>query len=193
TQLPARAARHGRCGRRGQDPRRAGGDVRLLQGTALPAEPLAHAPRAPRRFPAYPGELTMLNAYIYDGLRTPIGRHAGKLATVRPDDLAAGVIAEVVKRNGVKHEEISDVILGCVTQAGEDSRNVARFATLASGLPPSVPGVTVNRLCASGLQATIDAARAITCGEGDLYIAGGTESMTRAPYIIAKPSSAFGR
>ncbi len=135
----------------------------------------------------------MLNAYIYDGLRTPIGRHAGKLATIRPDDLAAGVIAEVVKRNGVKPEQISDVILGCVTQAGEDSRNVARFATLASGLPASVPGVTVNRLCASGLQATIDAARAITCGEGDLYIAGGTESMTRAPYIIAKPSSAFGR
>ncbi len=135
----------------------------------------------------------MLNAFIYDGLRTPIGRHAGKLATVRPDDLAAGVIAEVVKRNGVKPEQISDVILGCVTQAGEDSRNVARFATLASGLPPSVPGVTVNRLCASGLQATVDAARAITCGEGDLYIAGGTESMTRAPYVIAKPSSAFGR
>ena len=135
----------------------------------------------------------MLNAYIYDGLRTPIGRHAGKLATIRPDDLAAGVIAEVVKRNGVKPEEISDVILGCVTQAGEDSRNVARFATLSSGLPASVPGVTVNRLCASGLQATIDAARAITCGEGELYIAGGTESMTRAPYIIAKPSSAFGR
>ena len=135
----------------------------------------------------------MLNAFIYAGLRTPIGRHAGKLATVRPDDLAAAVIAEVVKRNGVKPEQISDVILGCVTQAGEDSRNVARFATLASGLPPTVPGVTVNRLCASGLQATVDAARAITCGEGDLYIAGGTESMTRAPYVIAKPSSAFGR
>jgi len=135
----------------------------------------------------------MLDAYIYDGLRTPIGRHAGKLATVRPDDLAAAVIAEVVKRNGVKPEEISDVILGCVTQAGEDSRNVARFATLASGLPPTVPGVTVNRLCASGLQATIDAARAITCGEGHLYVTGGTESMTRAPYVIAKPESAYGR
>jgi acetyl-CoA C-acetyltransferase len=135
----------------------------------------------------------MLNAYIYDGLRTPIGRHAGKLATIRPDDLAAGVIAEVVKRNGIKAEEISDVILGCVTQAGEDSRNVARFATLASGLPPSVPGVTVNRLCASGLQATVDAARAITCGEGELYITGGTESMTRAPYVIGKPETAFGR
>ncbi len=135
----------------------------------------------------------MLNAFIYDGLRTPIGRHAGKLSSVRPDDLAAGVIAEVVKRNGVKPEQISDVILGCVTQAGEDSRNVARFAALASGLPPSVPGVTVNRLCASGLQATIDAARAITCGEGDLYIAGGTESMTRAPYVMGKPSTAFGR
>jgi acetyl-CoA C-acetyltransferase len=135
----------------------------------------------------------MLDAYIYDGLRTPIGRHAGKLAGIRPDDLAGLVIAEVVKRNAVKPEEISDVILGCVTQAGEDSRNVARFATLASGLPPSVPAVTVNRLCASGLQATVDAARAITCGEGTLYIAGGTESMTRAPYVISKPQSAYGR
>jgi 3-oxoadipyl-CoA thiolase len=135
----------------------------------------------------------MLDAYIYDGLRSPIGRHAGKLAGVRPDDLAGEVIAEVVKRNGVKPEEISDVILGCVTQAGEDCRNVARFAALMAGLPPTTPGVTVNRLCASGLQAVTDAARAITCGEGELYIAGGVESMTRAPYVIAKPESAYGR
>jgi acetyl-CoA C-acetyltransferase len=135
----------------------------------------------------------MLDAYIYDGLRSPIGRHAGKLATVRPDDLAGEVIAEVVKRNGVRPEEISDVILGCVTQAGEDCRNVARFAALMAGLPPTTPGVTVNRLCASGLQAVTDAARAITCGEGDLYIAGGVESMTRAPYVIAKPEAAYGR
>ncbi len=135
----------------------------------------------------------MLDAYIYDGLRSPIGRHAGKLATLRPDDLAGEVIAEVVKRNALKPEEISDVIMGCVTQAGEDCRNVARFAALMAGLPPTVPGVTVNRLCASGLQAVTDAARAITCGEGDMYIAGGVESMTRAPYVIGKPESAYGR
>jgi acetyl-CoA C-acetyltransferase len=130
----------------------------------------------------------MLDAYIYDGLRSPIGRHAGKLAGVRPDDLAGEVIAEVVKRNNVKPEEISDVVFGCVTQSGEDCRNVARFAALMAGLPPTTPGVTVNRLCASGLQAVTDAARAITCGEGSLYIAGGVESMTRAPYVLAKPS-----
>jgi len=135
----------------------------------------------------------MLDAYIYDGIRSPIGRHAGKLAPLRPDDLAGEMIAEVVKRNGVKPEEISDVILGCVTQAGEDCRNVARFATLMSGLPPTVPGVTVNRLCASGLQAVTDAARAITAGEGELYIAGGVESMSRAPYVMGKAESAYGR
>jgi len=135
----------------------------------------------------------MLDAYIYDGIRTPIGRHAGKLATVRPDDLAGEAIAEVVKRNNVKPEEIQDVILGCVTQSGEDCRNVARFAALMAGLPPTTPAVTVNRLCASGLQAVTDAARAITAGEGDLYIAGGVESMTRAPYVIAKSESPYSR
>ena len=135
----------------------------------------------------------MLDAYLYDGLRSPIGRHAGKLAPVRPDDLAGEVIAEVVKRNGVKPEEISDVILGCVTQAGEDCRNVARFAALMAGLPPTTPAVTVNRLCASGLQAVTDAARAITAGEGELYIAGGVESMSRAPYVFAKSETPYGR
>jgi acetyl-CoA C-acetyltransferase len=135
----------------------------------------------------------MLDAFIYDGLRTPIGRHAGKLAPVRPDDLAAEVIKEVVARNKVEPAEIADVVLGCVNQAGEDSRNVARFAALLSGLPPTTPGVTVNRLCASGLQAVVDAARAITVGEGDLYLAGGVESMSRAPYVISKPDSAYGR
>src|SRR4051812_20811072 len=135
----------------------------------------------------------MLDAYLYDGLRTPIGRHAGKLAPVRPDDLAAEVLKEVVARNQVQPNEISDVVMGCVTQAGEDSRNVARFAALLAGLPPTTPGVTVNRLCASGLQAVVDASRAITCGEGDLYVAGGVESMTRAPYVMSKPDAAFGR
>jgi acetyl-CoA C-acetyltransferase len=135
----------------------------------------------------------MLEAFIYDGLRTPIGRHAGKLAPMRPDDLAAEVIREVVARNQVDPAEISDVVLGCVNQAGEDSRNVARFAALLSGLPPTTPGVTVNRLCASGLQAVVDAARAVSVGEGDLYLAGGVESMSRAPYVMSKADSAFSR
>jgi acetyl-CoA C-acetyltransferase len=135
----------------------------------------------------------MLDAYLYDGLRSPIGRYAGALSGVRPDDLAGGVIAEVVRRNGIRPEEITDVVLGCVNQAGEDSRNVARWAALASGLPPTTPGVTVNRLCASGLQAVTDAARAVTCGEGDLYIAGGVESMSRAPYVFGKSDSPFSR
>ncbi len=135
----------------------------------------------------------MLDAYLYDGLRSPIGRHAGKLAPVRPDDLAAEVLKEVVTRNKVEPAEISDVVMGCVTQAGEDSRNVARFAALLAGLPPTTPGVTVNRLCASGLQAVVDSARAISCGEGELYIAGGVESMSRAPYVIAKSDSPFSR
>src|SRR5512145_3265745 len=135
----------------------------------------------------------MLDAYIYDGLRTPIGRHAGKLAALRPDDLAGEVIREVVARNRLEAKEISDVVLGCVNQAGEDSRNVARFAALLSGLPPTTPGVTVNRLCASGLQAVVDAARAVTCGEGDMYIAGGVESMSRAPYVFSKSDSPYSR
>ena len=99
----------------------------------------------------------------------------------------------MVTRNGVKPEEISDVVLGCVNQAGEDCRNVARFAALLAGLPPTTPGVTVNRLCASGLQAVVDAARAVTCGEGELYIAGGVESMTRAPYVFGKSDSPYSR
>jgi len=135
----------------------------------------------------------MLDAYLYDGLRTPIGRHAGKLAPLRPDDLAAEVIREVVSRNKVDATEISDVVLGCVNQAGEDSRNVARFAALLSGLPPTTPGVTVNRLCASGLQAVVDAARAVSCGEGDLYLAGGVESMSRAPYVMSKADTPYSR
>src|SRR2546428_11989582 len=135
----------------------------------------------------------MLEAFIYDGLRTPIGRHAGKLAPVRPDDLAAEVIREVVARNKLEPKEISDVVLGCVTQAGEDCRNVARFAALLAGLPATTPGGTVNRLCASGLQAVVDASRAITCGEGEMYIAGGVESMSRAPYVLGKSDSPYSR
>src|SRR5256885_7473695 len=135
----------------------------------------------------------MLDAYIYDGLRSPIGRHAGKLANLRPDDLAGEVIKEVVARNKLEPKEISDVVLGCVTQAGEDCRNVARFAALLAGLPATTPGVTVNRLCASGLQAVVDASRAITCGEGEMYIAGGVESMSRAPYVLGESESPYSR
>ena len=135
----------------------------------------------------------MLNAYIYDGLRSPIGRHAGELASVRPDDLAAAVIAKLLEKTGVPGADIEDVILGDTNQAGEDSRNVARNALLIAGLPVTVPGQTVNRLCASGLGAVIDSARAITCGEGDLYIAGGVESMSRAPFVMGKAESAYSR
>ncbi|KIF82068.1 3-oxoadipyl-CoA thiolase [Noviherbaspirillum autotrophicum] len=135
----------------------------------------------------------MLDAYIYDGLRSPFGRHAGALAPVRPDDLVAEVMRAVVARNPWRPDQIEDVILGDTNQAGEDSRNVARNALLAAGLPVTVPGQTVNRLCASGLAAVMDAARAITCGEGDLYLAGGVESMSRAPFVVAKSEAAFGR
>ncbi|NMG32651.1 3-oxoadipyl-CoA thiolase, partial [Aromatoleum evansii] len=135
----------------------------------------------------------MLDAYLYDGLRSPFGRHAGKLAAVRPDDLIATVMRELVARSPFRPEQIEDVILGCTAQAGEDSRNVARNALLAAGLPPTVPGQTVNRLCASGLAAVLDSARAITCGEGELYLAGGVESMSRAPFVVAKPEAAYSR
>lgn len=135
----------------------------------------------------------MLNAYIYDGLRSPFGRHAGELASIRPDDLAATVIQKLLEKNGVPGADIEDVILGDTNQAGEDSRNVARNALLLAGLPVTVPGQTVNRLCASGLGAVIDSARAITCGEGELYIAGGVESMSRAPFVMGKAESAYSR
>lgn len=135
----------------------------------------------------------MLDAYIYSGLRTAFGRHAGQFATVRPDDLAAHVLREVVARSPFPAESIEDVILGCACQSGEDSRNVARHATLAAELPVTIPGQTVNRLCGSGLAAIADAARAISCGEGELYLAGGVESMTRAPFVFAKSETAFGR
>lgn len=135
----------------------------------------------------------MLNAYIYDGLRSPIGRHAGSLASVRPDDLAATVIKNLLEKTGIPAADVEDVIFGSTNQAGEDSRNVARFAALLAGMPVTVPGQTVNRLCASGLGAVIDSARAITAGEGELYIAGGVESMSRAPFVLAKAESAYSR
>lgn len=135
----------------------------------------------------------MLDAYIYDGLRSPIGRHGGVLSPVRADDLAATLIATLTERAGFPKEAYEDVILGSTNQAGEDSRNVARYAGLLAGLPVETGGQTVNRLCASGLAAVIDAARAVTCGEGALFVAGGVENMSRAPFVMGKAETAFSR
>src|SRR5512134_2879502 len=132
-------------------------------------------------------------AFLVDGLRSPFGRYGGGLGSVRADDLAAAVIAALVERTKIPADRINDVILGCANQAGEDNRNVARMSLLLAGLPVSVPGITVNRLCASGLSAVSMAAAAIRSGEGDLYIAGGVESMTRAPYALAKSGTPWGR
>jgi len=131
----------------------------------------------------------MAHAVIVDALRTPIGRFRGGLAGVRPDDLAGLAIGEIVRRHRVPADEIDDVIFGCANQAGEDNRNVARMGLLLAGLPQSVPGVTVNRLCGSGLEALLTCARAIRAGEGDLFVAGGVESMTRAPWVMPKASA----
>ncbi len=133
-------------------------------------------------------------AYIVDAVRTPIGKYAGNLSSVRPDDLAAHAIKSLIARNpNFDPKLLEDVILGAANQAGEDNRNVARMALLLAGLPIEVGGVTVNRLCASGLQAVMDSTRAILNGDGDAYIAGGVESMSRAPFVMAKSDSAFGR
>ena len=134
----------------------------------------------------------MNDVVIIDAVRTPIGRHAGALAGVRPDDMGALVIKALLERTGLDPQEIEEVYFGCANQAGEDNRNVARMATLLAGLPESVAAVTFNRLCASGLNAVNQAARAIKCGEGDVFIAGGVESMSRAPYSFPKNSRAWG-
>ena len=136
----------------------------------------------------------MQTAYIIDAVRTPIGKYGGALSTIRPDDLLALVIKILVERNAsIDVNTIEDVIAGAANQSGEDNRNVARMAALLAGLPVSVAGNTVNRLCASGLQAIMDASRAIMCGDGDLYIACGVESMTRAPFVMPKSATAFAR
>ena len=136
----------------------------------------------------------MKTAYIVDILRTPIGKYGGTLASVRPDDLAAHVIKKIMERNPIiDPNQLEDVVFGAANQAGEDNRNVARMALLLAGLPPSVGGVTVNRLCASGLQAIMDATRAVLNGDGEIYIAGGVESMSRAPFIMAKADESFSR
>ncbi|GGX23915.1 3-oxoadipyl-CoA thiolase [Aquimarina muelleri] len=135
----------------------------------------------------------MKEAYIIDGIRTPIGSYKGTLSAVRTDDLGALVIEKLVEKNpNIPKEAYDDVIMGCANQAGEDNRNVARMSALLAGLPFTVPGETVNRLCSSGLSAIIHANRAIKAGDGDLFISGGVENMTRGPYVVAKPSSAFG-
>lgn len=136
----------------------------------------------------------MAEAFIVDGTRTPFGKFGGALSSVRADDLAAHPIRALMARhNGLPWAEVDDVIYGCANQAGEDNRNVARMAVLLAGLPIEVPGVTVNRLCASGLEAVAQAARAIKAGEGDFFVAGGVESMSRAPFVMPKASSAFSR
>ena len=136
----------------------------------------------------------MEEAYIIDAIRTPIGNFGGSLSTIRTDDLAALVIKELMNRNpGVNWSEVEDVLLGCANQAGEDNRNVARMALLLAGLPYSIGGETINRLCSSGMAASINASRAIKLGDGDLYISGGVENMTRGPWVISKASKPFGR
>jgi 3-oxoadipyl-CoA thiolase len=135
----------------------------------------------------------MAEAWIIDAVRTPIGRVGGQLAGVRPDDLAAVPLAAVLARTGVPASEVEDVLLGCANQGGEDSRNVARMAALLAGYPETVPAVTVNRLCASGLEAVAQAARAIAAGEGHVFVAGGVESMSRAPWAMARPERAYPR
>src|ERR1700736_1410904 len=136
----------------------------------------------------------METAYICDAIRTPFGRYGGSLASIRADDLAAIPIAALMSRNAaVDWSALDDVIYGCANQAGEDNRNVARMALLLAGLPKEVPGYTVNRLCASSMEAVASAARAIKSGEADLVIAGGVESMSRAPFVMGKPDSAFSR
>jgi 3-oxoadipyl-CoA thiolase len=135
----------------------------------------------------------MTKAVVLSAVRTPVGRYGGGLAGTRPDDLAAVAIRAAVERAGVPAEQIEDVWLGCANQAGEDNRNVARMAVLLAGLPESIAGVTVNRLCASGLSAIVGAAHAVIAGDGDLFVAGGVESMSRAPLVTAKPDAAFPR
>jgi 3-oxoadipyl-CoA thiolase len=134
-----------------------------------------------------------VTAYLVDGVRTPMGKYGGALADVRPDDLASLVLASVIERSGVPPEAVDEVILGAANQAGEDNRNVARMAALLAGLPDTVPGFTVNRLCASGLQAVVSAAQAVETGQADVVIAGGVESMTRAPWVMAKPGTPWAR
>src|SRR6266545_4739131 len=134
-----------------------------------------------------------IDAFVVDAVRTPMGRYRGVLAGVRPDDLAAHVIAKAIERTGLDPAAVRDVYWGAANQSGEDNRDAARMASLLAGLPVEVPGVTVNRLCASGLEAVNQASRALRLGEGDLYLAGGAESMSRAPWVVPKPERGLAR
>ena len=136
----------------------------------------------------------MKDAFICDAIRSPIGRFGGSLATIRADDLASLSLKELIKRNSsINWEDVDEVVFGCANQSGEDNRNVARMSLLLAGLPQTIPGITINRLCASGLESVTYAARMIKSNEADLVIAGGVESMSRAPFVIPKSSSAFSR
>ena len=136
----------------------------------------------------------MKDVFICDAIRSPIGRFGGSLATIRADDLASLSLKELIKRNSsINWEDVDEVVFGCANQSGEDNRNVARMSLLLAGLPQTIPGITINRLCASGLEAVTYAARMIKSNEADLVIAGGVESMSRAPFVIPKSSSAFSR
>src|SRR6476661_623592 len=133
-----------------------------------------------------------LDAYMYTGLRSPFGRHAGALAKLRPDDMLAEVVAKVVADSGFAPAKIEDVVVGCANQGGEDSRCVARHAALVAGLPIEIPGSVLQRNCGAGLNAIAVAAQAVTCGEGEVFVAGGVESMSRAPYVMSKAEAPFG-
>src|ERR671922_50612 len=146
-----------------------------------------------RRMKSMTGPGSTIDAFIIDAVRTPMGRYRGVLSGVRPDDLAAHVVAAAVERNGIDPSSVEDVYMGAANQAGEDNRDVARMAALLAGLPVETPGVTVNRLCASGLEAVNQASRALRLGEGDLYLAGGTESMSPAPWVVPKPERGLPR
>src|SRR5690349_19071968 len=197
----AHGARRDRSRARARDarPRRAAerADARRDRRGAAPLRGLLRRARRERRVRDRAAGrrrgVAVTRAVVLSAVRTPVGRYGGGLAAVRPDDLAALAVAAAVDRAGVPAEEIEDVWLGCANQAGEDNRNVARFAALLAGLPDSVAGVTVNRLCASGLSAIVGACHAVVAGDGDLFVAGGVESMTRAPLVMAKPEHAFAR
>src|SRR5436305_3225682 len=186
---PPRGAGDARACRLAERPH-AGRDQR---GAAAGRRLLRRPGREPRLRDRAGGALRVRRAVILSAVRTPVGRYGGALADVRPDDLAAVSVRAAVDRAGVPEVEIEDVWLGCANQAGEDNRNVARMAVLLAGLPESVAGVTVNRLCASGLAAIVGACHAVIAGDGDLFVAGGVESMSRAPLVTAKPDKMFPR
>ncbi len=172
-----------------ETPAKAGVSCRQRFSPALDSDARARVTAPPQNARSRP----MLEAYLYTGLRSPFGRHAGALARLRPDDMLAGVIARVVAESGFAADKIEDVVVGCANQGGEDSRCVARHAALVAGLPIEIPGSVLQRNCGSGLNAIAVAAQAITCGEGEVFVAGGVESMSRAPFVMGKAEAPFSR